>query len=161
MSAPFRIGQGYDVHRLAAGRKCILGGVEIPSEVGLEGHSDADAVLHALTDAILGALARGDIGAHFPPSDPKWKGAPSETFLRHAMHLAREGGWRLANCDITVIAERPRLRAHVERIRQRIAGMLDVDAGLVSLKATTNEGLDAVGRGEALAASAIVLLHRQ
>lgn len=160
MSAPFRVGSGYDVHRLKAGRKCILGGVEIPSEIGPDGHSDADVLLHAITDAVLGAIGEGDIGAHFPPSDPKWKGAPSDTFLRHAMQLARTAGYELGNIDATVIAEAPKLRAHIEKIRESIAAMCGVASGEVSVKATTHEEIGTLGRGEGIASLATVLLYK-
>lgn len=160
MSAPFRVGSGYDVHRLKEGRKCILGGVEIPSEIGPDGHSDADVLLHAITDAVLGAIGEGDIGAHFPPSDPQWKGAPSETFMRHAAKLARDSGYEIGNIDATVIAEAPKLRPHIEKIRESIAAMCGVAAGEVSVKATTHEEIGTLGRKEGIAAFASVLLYK-
>ncbi len=155
---PYRIGTGYDVHRLKAGRKCVLGGVEIASDVGPDGHSDADVLLHAITDALLGALGEGDIGTFFPPSDPRWKDAPSEKFVRHAAALARKHGYAVGNVDATLIAERPRIKAHVPAMRERIAAMLGVDASQVGVKATTHEQLGAFGRGEGLAAHAVALL---
>ena len=160
MSAPFRVGSGYDVHRLKAGRKCILGGVEIPSDIGPDGHSDADVLLHAITDAVLGAIGEGDIGAHFPPSDPQWKGAPSETFMRHAAALARKAGYEIGNIDATVIAEAPKLRKHIDDIRASIAAMCGIAAGEVSVKATTHEEIGTLGRREGIAAFATVLLYR-
>ena len=157
---PYRIGTGYDVHRLKAGRKCVLGGVEIASDVGPDGHSDADVLLHAITDALLGALGEGDIGTFFPPSDPRWKDAPSEKFVRHAAALARKHGYAVGNVDATLIAERPRIKNHVPAMRRSIAGMLGVDASQVGVKATTHEQLGAFGRGEGLAAHAVALLVR-
>ena len=152
------MGLGYDSHRFEPGRALVLGGVEIPHESGLAGHSDGDAALHAITDAILGALALGDIGEHFPPCDPQWSGADSGRFLAHAVALAGERGWRVANCDVTVLAERPRLSEHKEMMRQRIAGLLGIDAETVSVKAKTNEGMGWIGRGEGLATLAVVTL---
>ncbi len=154
-----RIGFGYDCHRLVAGRPLVLGGVRIECQVGLDGHSDADAVLHAVTDALLGAMAAGDIGELFPDTDPKYAGACSGGFLAHAMKLVDDAGLRVANCDVTVLAERPKLSPHKDAMRERIAGLLGVDVESVAVKAKTNEGLDAVGRGEAIAAMAMVLLE--
>jgi len=155
-----RVGQGEDVHRVDDDRPLVLGGVIIEEGPGLAGHSDADVLLHAITDAVLGAAALGDIGRHFPPSDPRWAGADSADFLRPALRLAREPGWELSNVDSTVRTERPRLAPYVEHMRQRIAGIAGIEPGQVSVKAKSGEGLDAVGRGEAMAATAVVLLER-
>jgi 2-C-methyl-D-erythritol 2,4-cyclodiphosphate synthase len=154
----FRIGIGHDTHRLVAGRALILGGVRIESERGAEGHSDADALTHALADAILGALCEGDLGAHFPDDDPQWKDADSLKLLARVCWLARERGFHLVNADATVLLERPRLREHVAAMRESLAKTLDVERGRVSVKAKTGEGLDAVGRGEAVTVQAVVLL---
>lgn len=153
-----RVGFGYDSHRWQAGRDLVLGGVKIPHERGLAGHSDADAVLHAVTDAVLGAIAAGDIGEHFPDSDPRWRGAESWQFLRHAVALAHSRGYGVVNCDVTVLAEAPKLSPHKQAIRQSIATLLDVPADVVSVKAKTNEGMGFVGRDEGLAVFAVVLL---
>ena len=153
-----RIGQGYDVHRLVEGRRLVLGGEEIPHPVGLEGHSDADVLLHALGDALLGAAGLGDLGAHFPPGDPRWRDASSLDLLARIVALVHGAGWRVLSCDMTLIAEAPKLAPHRDRIRGRIAGVLGVEAGAVGLKATTNEGLGALGRGEGMAARAVALL---
>lgn len=153
-----RIGIGYDSHRFAPGRALRLGGVAIEHEVGLAGHSDADAVLHAVTDAILGALGEGDIGQVFPDSDPRWAGADSAEFVRHAVARCTEKGSRVGNCDITVLAERPRLGPHREAMRRRIAELLEVSPEAVSVKAKTNEAMGFVGRGEGVAVVAVVLL---
>jgi len=157
--AELLIGQGFDVHRFCAGRPLRLCGVTLPSEVGLEGHSDADVALHAVTDAILGALGAGDIGHHFPPSDPQWAGADSGRFVRHAVALASQRGFGVGNCDLTLIGERPRVAPHREVLRNSLAELLGIDVGLVSVKATTTEGLGWAGRGEGLAAMAVVLLR--
>ena len=153
-----RIGQGYDVHRLVPGRRLVLGGEEIPFERGLDGHSDADVLLHALTDAVLGAAGLGDLGALFPPGDPEWKDASSVRLLEIVMTRAAAAGFRVVNCDLTLIAEAPKLAPHRERIRARLARVLGVEPGAVGLKATTHEGLGALGRGEGMAALAVVLL---
>lgn len=157
---PFRIGQGYDSHRLVEGRPLIVGGVRIPYEKGLDGHSDADVLLHAVTDAVLGAAALGDIGQHFPPSDAKWKGADSALLLAEVLRLAHAKGWRVVNCDATVVAERPKFAPHMPAIRARIAELLEVDADAVNVKAKTNEKMDAVGAGEGMMAHAVVLMER-
>jgi 2-C-methyl-D-erythritol 2,4-cyclodiphosphate synthase len=154
-----RVGLGEDLHRIDDSRTLVLGGVIIEEGPGLAGHSDADVLLHAITDAILGAAALGDIGHYFPPSDPRYAHADSADFLRVALKLAREGGWDVGNIDSTVRAERPKLAPYIEHIRERIAEIVGVDVGRVSVKAKTAEGLDAVGRGEAMAASAVVLLE--
>ena len=156
----FRVGHGYDVHRLVAGRRLVLGGETIPFDRGLEGHSDADVLLHALTDAILGAAGLGDLGSYFPPSDPTWKDASSLRLLEIAVDKARDRGYRVANCDLTLVAEAPQLAPYRERIRERIAGELGIGSEAVGLKATTNEGLGAIGRGEGICAFAVVLLSR-
>jgi 2-C-methyl-D-erythritol 2,4-cyclodiphosphate synthase len=154
----FRIGIGHDTHRLVAGRPLILGGVRIESERGAEGHSDADALTHALADAILGALGEGDLGAHFPDDDPQWKDADSLRLLARVCWLARERGFHLVNADATILLERPKLREHIAAMRASLAKTLDVETGCVSVKAKTGEGLDAVGRGEAVTVQAVVLL---
>jgi 2-C-methyl-D-erythritol 2,4-cyclodiphosphate synthase len=154
-----RVGFGYDSHRLVAGRPLVLGGVRIESDRGLEGHSDADAVLHAITDAVLGALAAGDIGELFPDSDEQWAGADSSTFVTRAVERASRDGYAVANCDVTVLAEAPRLGPYKQKMRQRIAELLGVDVGCVSIKAKTNEQMGAIGRGEGVAALVAVLLE--
>jgi 2-C-methyl-D-erythritol 2,4-cyclodiphosphate synthase len=154
-----RIGNGFDVHALVAGRPLVLGGVAIPHERGLEGHSDADVLLHAVCDAILGALALGDIGMHFPDTDARWKGADSRVLLRHVAALASARGWRIGNLDVTVIAEAPKLAPHVPAMRANLAGDLACDIGAISVKATTTERLGFTGRGEGIAAQATVLLR--
>ena len=157
---PFRIGQGYDLHRLAEGRDLILGGVKIAYEKGLDGHSDADVLIHAAIDALLGAAALGDIGQLYPDRDPQYLGIDSRLLLADTMRRVREAGYEPVNLDATVIAQRPRLAPHIGAIRQSLADAMGIDASAVSVKAKTNEGLDAVGRGEAIAAQAIVLLAR-
>jgi 2-C-methyl-D-erythritol 2,4-cyclodiphosphate synthase len=153
-----RIGLGWDVHRLAPGRPLILGGVPVPSEHGLDGHSDADVLAHAITDAILGAAALGDIGMHFPDTDPRWKGADSLVFLRRARQLAGERGYRLVNVDSTVILERPKLKVFRQAIRQRLAETLGLDLDRVSVKFKTAEKVGPVGEGLSAEAQAIVTL---
>ena len=153
-----RIGQGYDVHRLTEGRKLILGGVEIPFEKGLLGHSDADVLLHALCDALLGAAALGDIGKHFPDSDPAYAGVSSLVLLEATVRLLREAGYTVGNVDSTVIAQKPKLAPFLPEMRQNIARVLDVPVENVSVKATTEEGLGFTGSGEGIAASAVALL---
>lgn len=153
-----RAGIGYDSHRFAEGRRLVLGGVEIPHEQGLAGHSDADAVAHAVTDALLGAAALGDIGTHFPPDDEAWRDADSIELLRQATERVREAGYRPANVDVTVVCERPRLGPHIEAMRDRLAGALGVDRGAVAVKATTNEGMGWIGRGEGIGALAVAML---
>ncbi len=154
----FRIGIGNDIHRLVEGRRLILGGVEIPFEKGLLGHSDADSLSHALTDAILGAAGLGDIGTRFSDKDPRWQGADSQMFLRHAYELAQARGFSIANIDATIQAEQPKLKPHIPAMRARLCATLGLDESQLNLKAKTNETLDAVGRGEAIAAQAVVLL---
>lgn len=161
MKNGIRIGQGFDVHAFGEGDHVVLGGVRVPHDRGLVAHSDGDVVLHALCDALLGALALGDIGRHFPPSDPQWKGADSRTFLRHCDHLVRNLGWMVGNVDITVICERPKIGPHAEAMRRIVALDLGVDIDAVSVKATTTEKLGFTGRGEGIAAQAVCLLVRQ
>jgi 2-C-methyl-D-erythritol 2,4-cyclodiphosphate synthase len=156
----FRIGIGHDTHRLVAGRLLILGGVRIESEFGAAGHSDADALSHAVADAILGAIGAGDLGSHFPDTDPQWKDADSLHLLAQVSSLSRERGYRLVNLDATVMLERPKLREHILKMRESLAQTLQVESSCVSVKAKTGEGLDAVGRGEAVTAQAIVLLQQ-
>ena len=153
-----RTGLGWDLHRLAPGRPLILGGVTVPSERGLEGHSDADVLSHAITDAILGAAALGDIGMHFPDSDPRWKGADSLVFLRHALNLAGERGFRLVNVDATVTLERPKLKDYRQAIRDSLAAALALPVDRVSLKFKTAEGIGPVGEERAAESQAIVTL---
>ena len=155
----YRTGQGWDVHRLAAGRPLILGGVTIPSELGLEGHSDADVLAHAITDAILGAAALGDIGMHFPDTDPRWQGAGSLMFLAHARDLARARGYRIVNVDSTVIMERPKLTGFRDAIRRQLAATLELDADRVSVKFKTAEKVGPVGEGRSAEAQAMVTLR--
>ena len=157
---PFRIGQGYDVHVFGEGDHVMLGGVRVPHERGVVAHSDGDVVLHALCDAILGALALGDIGVHFPPSDERWRGAESLGLLRHCVSLAAGRGWKLGNADITVVCERPKVGPHAALMRERIAGACGAALDAVSVKATTSEKLGFTGRGEGIAAQAAVLLVR-
>jgi len=156
-----RIGHGYDVHRLVEGRKLILGGVDIPYEKGLLGHSDADVLLHAISDAILGAIAEGDIGKHFPDTDPRYKGADSLKLLAHVMDLADSKGYRLGNLDATVVAQRPKLAPYIQRMRENIAAVLAAKPDRVNVKATTTEELGFAGRGEGIAAYAVVLMERK
>lgn len=153
-----RVGQGYDVHRWGPGQSVWLCGLEVPHDQTLIGHSDADAGLHALTDAILGALGEGDIGDHFPPTDDTWKGASSDLFLKHAVALVRARGGRLSNVDVTLICERPKVKPHRQAMRERLADILDLPLDAVSVKATTTEGLGFTGRGEGLAAQAVATL---
>lgn len=153
-----RIGSGYDVHRWGPGGSVWLCGIEVPHDQTLIGHSDADAGLHALTDAILGAIAQGDIGDHFPPSDPRWKGASSDRFLVHAADLVRARGGRIVNVDVTLICEQPKVKPHRLAMRERIADLLDLPLDAVSVKATTSEGLGFTGRGEGLAAQAVAIV---
>jgi 2-C-methyl-D-erythritol 2,4-cyclodiphosphate synthase len=153
-----RVGVGYDIHQLIAGRPLVLGGVTIPSDVGLLGHSDADVVLHALTDALLGALGEPDIGELFPNTDARWRGAASATFVNEALRRVNAAGLRVGNVDLAVLAERPRLAPQKPAIRASLANLLGVDVAAVGFKATTNEGVDAIGRGEAIACHAVVLL---
>jgi 2-C-methyl-D-erythritol 2,4-cyclodiphosphate synthase len=154
-----RIGNGFDVHALVAGRPLILGGVIIPHDRGLAGHSDADVLLHAITDAILGALALGDLGRHFPDTDPRWRGADSRALLRHVFELAFDAGWEIGNVDATLIAQAPKVAPYVAQMRSNIALDLRSDEACISVKATTTEHLGFTGREEGIAALATVLLQ--
>jgi 2-C-methyl-D-erythritol 2,4-cyclodiphosphate synthase len=156
----FRIGIGHDTHRLVAGRPLILGGVNVPYEFGAQGHSDSDVLTHALIDALLGAMADGDIGTHFPDDDQRWQDANSLLMLAHVARSIDERGWLLANVDATVFIERPRLRGHIDAMRKNLATVLKTDISNVSIKAKTGEGLDAVGRGEAVMAQAVALVFQ-
>ncbi len=155
-----RIGHGFDVHAFAEGRRCILGGVDIPHPRGLAGHSDADVLLHALCDALLGAAGLGDIGRHFPDSDPRFKGIDSRLLLRHVMGLLTGAGWRVANVDVTVIAQAPRLAPHIPLMQANLAADLGVEPDRVNVKATTTERLGFTGREEGIAAEAVCLIRR-
>lgn len=157
----YRIGQGYDVHRLAEGRKLILGGVEIPYEKGLLGHSDADVLTHAVMDAILGALALGDIGQHFPDTDPVFKGANSVKLLKAVVSLVGQKGWKVHNLDATVAAQRPKLAPYIGEMRVRLADAMKIPVDRVSVKATTEEGLGITGNGDGMTATAVCLLARE
>ncbi|MBQ3431457.1 MAG: 2-C-methyl-D-erythritol 2,4-cyclodiphosphate synthase [Clostridia bacterium] len=153
-----RIGQGYDVHRLCEGRACIIGGVKIPYEKGLLGHSDADVLLHAIADALLGAAALGDIGKHFPDTDAQFKNADSLVLLKRVRALLKEHGYFVVNVDATIIAQMPKMSPHIEQMRENIAEALQTDIGAVSIKATTEEGLGFTGRGEGISAAAVCLI---
>jgi 2-C-methyl-D-erythritol 2,4-cyclodiphosphate synthase len=157
-TTPVRTGIGYDAHRFALGRRLILGGVEIPHDRGLVGHSDADVLLHAIADAMLGAAALGDIGQHFPPTDERFRDADSQDLLCEAVRLVREAGWAAGNVDATLLAEAPRIAPFVPVMRERIAACLAIFPDAVGVKATTNEGMGAIGRGEGIAALATVTL---
>lgn len=158
---PVRIGSGFDVHRMAAGEELWLGGIRIEHDRGLAGHSDADVAIHAIVDALLGAIGDGDIGSHFPPSDPQWRGAPSAVFLTHAASLVREAGYEIGNIDLTIICEAPKIGLHREAMRERIAELCGTAAGAISVKATTTERLGFTGRGEGIAAQAVASLFRE
>jgi 2-C-methyl-D-erythritol 2,4-cyclodiphosphate synthase len=153
-----RIGHGVDAHRLVPGRPLLLGGVEVPHDLGLEGHSDGDVAVHALADAVLGACGQGDLGRHFPSSDERWRGVNSLVLLRHAAELAREQGFGVQSAQVVVICERPRLAPHVEAMRQALAGALGVEPSRVAVGTTSTDGMGMTGRGEGIAASAVVLL---
>ncbi|MBD2185011.1 2-C-methyl-D-erythritol 2,4-cyclodiphosphate synthase [Planktothrix sp. FACHB-1355] len=153
-----RIGNGYDIHRLIEGRRLILGGVEIAHELGLLGHSDADVLTHAIMDAMLGALSLGDIGHYFPPTDEKWAGADSLMLLSQVNQLVLDKGWQIGNIDSVVVAERPKLKPYITKMRDRLASVLNLDCDRIGIKATTNEKLGPVGREEGIAAYAVVLL---
>ncbi|BAS57322.1 MULTISPECIES: 2-C-methyl-D-erythritol 2,4-cyclodiphosphate synthase [Leptolyngbya] len=153
-----RIGNGYDIHRLVSGRDLILGGIQIAHETGLLGHSDADVLTHAIMDAMLGALSLGDIGHYFPPTDPKWAGADSIVLLEQVHRLIQDQGWQISNIDSVIVAERPKLKPHIEAMRSRLANALNLAPDQVGVKATTNEKMDAVGNEQAIASHAVVLL---
>ena len=153
-----RIGQGFDVHALVAGRALVIGGVVIPYERGLEGHSDADVLLHAVCDALIGAAALGDIGAHFPDTDPRYRGANSRHLLREVAQLLDRSGWRVVNVDATIIAQAPRMAPHIGQMRENIASDLGLDASAVNVKAKTAEKLGFIGRGEGIATEAVALI---
>jgi 2-C-methyl-D-erythritol 2,4-cyclodiphosphate synthase len=155
-----RVGQGFDAHRLVAGLPLRLGGIEVPHGRGLEGHSDGDCVLHAVCDALLGAAGQGDMGRHFPSRDPRWRGVASRVFLEEVRRVVAAAGWGLVNLDVTVVAQEPVLAPHLEPMRDAIAGVLGVEAGQVSVKAKSTDGLGALGRGEGIAALAVVLLEK-
>ncbi|WP_243292361.1 2-C-methyl-D-erythritol 2,4-cyclodiphosphate synthase [Bacillus sp. FJAT-47783] len=157
----FRIGQGFDVHQLAEDRPLIIGGIEIPYEKGLLGHSDADVLLHTIADACLGAVGEGDIGKHFPDTDPAFKDADSAKLLMHVWEIVKEKGYMLGNIDCTIIAQKPKMAPHIPQIRKRIAELLEADEECVNVKATTTEKLGFTGRGEGIAAQAVVLLMKK
>lgn len=160
MALDLRIGHGFDVHRFKRGRKLILGGVEIPYPLGLAGHSDADILLHALINALLGAMGKGDIGSHFPDTDPRYKGISSTLLLKQVLKMMARERFRLVNGDITVIAERPRLAPFSKKIRAKLAGLLNLPPQRINLKAVTTEGLGWIGQGKGMAATAVVLLAK-
>lgn len=155
-----RIGYGYDVHRLVKGRPLILGGIKIPNEKGLAGHSDADVLLHAISDALLGAAAEGDIGHHFPDTDEEYKGADSRTLLREVVEKLERRNLKIQNIDATVVAQQPRLASYIPKMRNTIAGDLNIDSGQVSVKATTSEGLGFEGKGKGISATAVALIFK-
>ena len=156
-----RIGSGYDVHKLVEGRDCIIGGVKIPYEKGLLGHSDADVLLHAISDALLGAAAMGDIGKHFPDTDPQFKGADSRKLLSHVLRLISKKGYDIINIDATIIAQKPKMAPHIQKMRENIAETLQIDVDQINVKATTEEGLGFTGAGLGIAASAVCLLKKK
>ena len=155
-----RIGNGYDIHRLTGDRKLILGGVDIPHEKGLLGHSDADALTHAIMDALLGALSLGDIGLYFPPDDPKWAGADSQVLLEQVYQLVQDRGWGISNIDSVVIAERPKLKPYIQTMRDRLAATLKIEPEQIGIKATTHEKLGPLGREEGIATYAVALIYK-
>lgn len=155
-----RIGNGYDIHRLVAGRALILDGVEIPHTLGLLGHSDADVLTHAIMDAMLGALSLGDIGHYFPPSDPQWAGADSLLLLQQVNQLILSQGWQIGNIDTVIVAERPKLKPYLQAMSARLAQTLGIEANQIGIKATTNEQLDAVGQEQGISAYAVILLQK-
>ena len=156
-----RVGHGFDAHRLVPGRRLVLGGVEIPFDRGLEGHSDGDCLLHAVCDALLGAAAAGDLGGYFPSTDPRWKGASSLTFVEEVVRVVRKKGYVVENLDVTVVAERPAFAPHIPDIRAALGRALEIDLDRVSVKAKTTDGMGSLGRGEGIAAQAAVLLRRK
>ena len=155
---PYRIGLGYDIHPLVSGRPCILGGVTIPSNIGPDGHSDADVLLHAVADALLGAAGLRDIGYYFPNTDPSIKNIKSGLIVKKALEEIKKLGWRVGNVDVVVIAERPKISEHITEIKKSISDLLEVGADQVGVKATTNEGMDSIGKGQAIAVQAICML---
>jgi 2-C-methyl-D-erythritol 2,4-cyclodiphosphate synthase len=155
-----RIGQGFDVHQLTEGRPLIIGGIEIPHEMGLLGHSDADVLLHTIADACLGAIGEGDIGRHFPDTDPAFKDADSAKLMEHVWEIVKEKGYKLVNADCTIIAQKPKMAPYIEQMRNRVAELLEGTAEQVNIKATTTEKLGFTGRGEGIAAQAVVLLQK-
>ncbi|HVN64194.1 MAG TPA: 2-C-methyl-D-erythritol 2,4-cyclodiphosphate synthase [Candidatus Binataceae bacterium] len=155
----FRIGNGFDFHPLEAGRRLVLGGIEIPHEKGLRGHSDADVAAHALANAILGAIGEGDLGRHFPDSDPRYKNADSIVLLTEVWKLASSRGWKIGNADLTIFAQAPKLAPHLDAMRARLAGALGAEQSRINVKASSPEGIGALGRGDGMAAAAIVLLE--
>jgi 2-C-methyl-D-erythritol 2,4-cyclodiphosphate synthase len=157
----FRIGFGYDAHRLVKGRLLVIGGVQIPYELGLEGHSDADVLVHSLMDAILGALGKGDIGMHFPDNDPAYKGIDSILLLKKVMELARQDGYIINNADNTIVAQRPKMAPHMETMRERLSRALETSTDRVNIKATTTEGMGFCGRGEGIAAYSVVTIVKK
>ena len=161
-SSGLRVGNGYDIHRLVPKRKLIIGGVELqhPAGLGLDGHSDADVLTHAVMDALLGALSLGDIGKHFPPEDPKWKGADSLFLLGKVVNLISEKGWKVVNLDSVVVAERPKLKPHIEKMRRNIAQKIGISTEAIGVKATTNERLGSEGREEGVSCHAVALLEQ-
>lgn len=161
MKPGFRIGNGYDVHKLAEGRKLIIGGVEIPYEKGLLGHSDADVLVHAIMDALLGACGESDIGKHFPDSDVSYKGISSLVLLEKVRAIVRSKGYGIANIDSIIVAERPRLAPHIEGMKEKLSAVLQLDKGLIGIKATTSEGLGFTGTGEGIAAYAVASIYRE
>jgi 2-C-methyl-D-erythritol 2,4-cyclodiphosphate synthase len=161
MPPSFRIGHGFDAHRFRRGRKLVLGGVEIPHSAGLAGHSDADVLLHALINAILGALGKGDIGLHFPDSAARYKNISSATLLENVLKMMRREKFSIVNGDVTVIAEKPRLAPHYEKIRRRLAELLQIPAGRINIKAATMEGMGAIGEGKGMAVAAVVLIEKR
>ena len=162
-SPKFRIGNGYDIHRLVKGRKLIIGGVELihPEQMGLDGHSDADVLCHSIMDALLGALSLGDIGKYFPPTDEKWKNADSLFLLSQVMELIRNEGWGINNLDSVVVAERPKIMPHVKLMKKNISEILNIDENLIGIKATTNEKLGPEGREEGISCHSVVLLEKK
>lgn len=155
-----RVGSGYDVHAFTTGRPLILGGVTVPFEYGLAGHSDADTVIHAVVDALLGAAALGDIGSHFPSNDPRWKDQPSSVFLSYTLDLLHQHGWSIGNIDATIVAERPKLSPHIPDMRAHVAHHLHIDRAQISIKATTTDGLGFAGRREGIACYAVALIEK-
>jgi 2-C-methyl-D-erythritol 2,4-cyclodiphosphate synthase len=156
-----RIGHGFDTHRLVSGRPLLLGGIAVPFDRGLEGHSDGDCVLHAVCDALLGAAAAGDMGQHFPSADPRWKGASSRLFVEEVARVLRERGYVVENVDVTVVAQAPALASHLDKMREAIGSLLGLPTDAVSVKAKSTDGLGAIGRGEGIAAQAVALVRRR